>query len=232
MGTASPGATPRAAPQTLPQPLCGHGGDLGAPGRGWHSADTPRPRSTPSSELGKQDHSPKQTTREAPSPHHHGGCSRPGPKINSCGWICCAQEGPEARGGQRRQAALAPRRGDGGGSGMPLWMPGSLYQLGADSADSSNFAFSVGEQVWKGSVFTRKPIKAGALQHGRARLREHWVRGERCDVWFSAGGECELFRPGLFNLQSNVFLYPAPKRLGEGPTQGSVYPLFFPWGQP
>lgn len=108
-------------------------------------------------------------------------------------------------------------------------MPGSLYQLGADS---SNFAFSVGEQVWKGWCLPESQSQPGLSNMVSRLLREHWVRGERCDVWFSSGGECELFRPGLFNLQSNVFLYPAPKRLAEGPTQGSVYPLFFPWGQP
>lgn len=135
----------------------------------------------------------------------------------------CVQGGGE-RHGEVSETPQPPRRG----SGMSLGMPGCLYQLGAASRQRL-FVSRTGLEGL--AVYPRaSPSQGAAATPGWE--QEHWVRGERCDVWFAAGGECELFRPGLFNLQSNVFLYPAPKRLVEGPTQGSVYPLFFPWGQP
>lgn len=57
----------------------------------------------------------------------------------------------------------------GGGSGMPLRMPGSLYQLGADSADSSNSALSVCGQVWRVGCLPKSQSKPGLcsmVEHG------------------------------------------------------------------
>lgn len=80
---------------------------------------------------------------------------------------------------------------------------------------AETFLFNSAEQVWKASLVYPK---ANQNQVSIWDSENIGSRGERCDVWFSSHRECQLFRSRLFNLQSDVFLYLAPKRLWEGRT--------------